>query len=498
MIVAAAGLFGFAAPALAAADPQLVDISLSASTISAGNEVTVNFTVKMSDGSVGIVDPVSVTSSNNKVTCSSTCSYGNVPIPPEGIKYQVKFKATGSFQQDEQSTMTIRAGKATNNQQLAITAPKQTAPPASANVPEVSGTVVDATNNKPIGAAMVSIQDSAATTWSAGTDTSGKFKITSTQDKPIKPGTIAFTVEKDGLQPFPGMAKQAMANQPLTGVRLAVTLAPTTPTASPAAGGPTADPNTTGAGISPLETAGNVTPTSGSGGGLSWVLIAVGAILVALGVGAIVLLFVRKKDEGNPDGQDPNMPRRGGPPGQQGPPGRGGPRPPQRRGPGEMGPPMRSGPGPDPTRQMRPPVSPGPRGDQTMISPSPLANAPTQLHGRIPDQTDPYGAPPPRNGGQPGYGQDPYGAAGGGAHGGSPPSVYPSGSPTYGQGPDQYGQQGYGQGPGTDPYGPQHTGYGQDGYNPAHGGGYEPRGQRPGPAQPPAQPDPRRVDWLDD
>jgi hypothetical protein len=147
---------------------------------------------------------------------------------------------------------------------------------------------------------------------------------------------------------------------------------------------------------------------------------------------------------------------------------------------------------------MRPPVSPGPRGDQTMISPSPLANAPTQLHGRIPDQTDPYGAPPPRNGGQPGYGQDPYGAAGGGAHGGSPTSVYPAGSPTYGQGPDQYGQQGYGQGPGTDPYGPQQAGYGQDGYNPAHGGGYEPRGQRPGPAQPPAQPDPRRVDWLDD
>jgi hypothetical protein len=285
-----------------------------------------------------------------------------------------------------------------------------------------------------------------------------------------------------------------------------VTPAPTTPTASAAAVGPSADLNTP-ANISSLDTGANVPTANGSSGGLSWILIAVGAILVALGVGAIVLLFVRKKAEEDPDGQDPNAPYRGGPPAQQGPPGRGGPRPPQRRGPPDMGPPMRSGPGSDPTRQMRPPVSPGPRGDQTMISPSPLANAPTQLHGRIPpEQADPYGAPPPRhNGGQPGYGQNPYGAAGGGgptAHGAT--SAYPAGSPTYGQGPDQYGQQGYGQGPGTDPYGPQQGGYGQpgyngqDGYNPAQGGGYEPRGQRPGPTQPPAQPDPRRVDWLDD
>ena len=91
---------------------------------------------------------------------------------------------------------------------------------------------------------------------------------------------------------------------------------------------------------------------------------------------------------------------------------------------------------------------------------------------------------------------------------------YPGGAPTYGQGPDHYGQpygQSHGQGPAADPYGPQpgygqnpeygQPGYGQDPYAPGQGPGYEPReprdprAPRPGPA---SQHDPRRVDWLDD
>jgi hypothetical protein len=468
-VVAAGSLFGLASPALAApGEPQLSDISLDPGTINAGSETTVHFTVKLNPDAAGLAT-VTVTSNDPKVTCSATCSFSSASIPLGGKVYAIKMKASGPYTNDDAATITIKAtntfGTAQDQEQLNVKAPTQ-----QASVPEVSGSVVDVYTNAPIKAAKVWIQDSASTTWEVGTDDGGNFKITNKPEMPIKPGTMSFKVEKDGIQPYT-TTKTATAGQPLTGVKLTVA-----PINSPT---PTSQPTQQTTESAP-PTLGDDTPAStkdNSGGGLSWVLIAIGAFLVLLGVGAIVLLFVRKKDDGAGDG--PGGPRRGGPGGPPPPPGRGGPRPPQRPGmPPIVGqpPPRPGGPPPghgyDPTRPMRPPVSPGPRGDQTMIAPSPLAGAPTQLHGRVPEP-DPYGR-------QNGYG----------------PAGYPGGA-GYGQ-PDQYGQQGYGQnyGQGTEPgYGePQ---YGQPyGQQPPDQYGYDQRGQRP--PQPPAGGDGRRVDWLDD
>lgn len=532
--VGLAGLLGLAAPAFADTNPQITDLTAAPTTVNAGSQITVSFTVR-NNGDAGTINKVAVTSSNNKVTCANSCEFKNVSFAKKDDNgsskdYSIKFNTSNTFTNDEQANFTIVAGSAQEQQQVTVKAPVQQ---VTQTVPEVSGTVVDVYSNAPVEAAKVFIQDSAGHDYNVGTDKSGNFKFTSTAAAPIAPGTIAFKVEKDGTQPFIPVPKQAIANQPLTGVRL--TLAPIgSPTPSPAAAGAATQQGDSPA-VDKLQTDTATTPGSDSGGGLSWIVIGVGAVLVALGVGAIVLLFVRKKDDDDPDGDEPRNNRKGGPqpPPAQGPPGRGGQRPPPQRrgGPPEMAPPMRGGAGYDPTRQMRPPVSPGPRGDQTMISPSPLANAPTQLHGRIPpEHADPYGAPQPRhNGGQPGYGPGPqapgpYGAAGGGTYGqppahGAPTPGYPGGAPNYGPAPEYgqpgYGQPGYGQtygqGPAPDPYGPPgygqggpppgpaQPGYGQDGYAPTHGGGYDPRGQRPvPPPPPPPQPDQRRVDWLDD
>jgi hypothetical protein len=523
--VALVGLFGLAAPAFAE-DPTVTITSLSSGSLQAGETSTLKYTVKNNNPPTGETSAtVKVSFSgfqSGEVSCQGSCDFTQaIAAGQTSSEFTATIKAgTVPANQTRNGSIHIKVGIGNGNnaevaRDLTVQGAAQT---VVQTVPEVSGTVVDAYTNKPIEGASVSIQDSTPTTWTIGTDRTGTFKITSSADKPIKPGTIAFTVDKDGIQPFTGVTKQANANVALTGVRLAV-MPIASASASAPAGGATGEVT---ADVQPLDT-GETTNTAGesSGGGLSWVLIAVGAVLVALGVGAIVLLFVRKKDDNDPDDDDPKN-RKGGPPPQQGPPGRGGPRGPQPRrgGPPEMAPPMRGGPGHDPTRPMRTPVSPGPRADQTMIAPSPLANAPTQLHSRVPppEHADPYGAQR-HNGGQPGYGQNPYGAPGGGAygqppHGANPTSAYPGGGPTYGQGPDQYGQQtygqAYGQGPAVDPYA-QPPGYGQpgyggpDSYGPA---GQDQRGQdqrgqdqrgRPGP--PPAAPpqaDPRRVDWLDD
>src|SRR5262249_29255290 len=158
-------------------------------------------------------------------------------------------------------------------------------PAQQASVPEVSGTVVDVFTGQPIDAATVSIQDSASPphTYSVGTDKNGVYKFTSTADKPIQAGVIAFGVEKNGLSPFPGLTKTATPGRALTGGKLSVAplSSPASPTNQPAQ---STNPQNT-ATLPPDETR-NVTDGQG-GGGLSWVLIAIGGVLVLLGIGAI-------------------------------------------------------------------------------------------------------------------------------------------------------------------------------------------------------------------
>ncbi len=336
-------------------------------------------------------------------------------------------------------------------------------------MPEVSGTVVDVYTNAAIKGAKVRIQDSASHVWDdVGTDDNGAFKITSNQQKPIAAGMITFEVTKDGINPYT-TTKTATAGQPLGNVRLTVSpLASPTPSATSA--GPSQSPT--------VSSEPGTTPVAGKPdegpGTFFWLMISVGGLLVLLGIAAIVMIFVRKKDDG--DGEHSRGPGgRGGPGGPgghgRGPGGPGGPPGGQRRG----GPPDRTQrmPGYDPGGRPPRPVSPGPRGDQTMIARSPLADVPTQMHGRVPDHNDPH-----RQGGygQPGYGQQ------------GPPPGY--GQPGYGQGQPGYGQPGYdgqGQAPAGGYGGQQPPQYGQEGY------AQDPRQQRP-----PQHGEGRRVDWMDD
>jgi hypothetical protein len=394
-VTAAASLIGFTAPAYADGE-SLSNISLDPATINPGQVTTVHFTVQNTSGTKS---DVAVASDNSKVTCASVCSWSQVAgIPPGGKQYDVQFRATGNFQHDEQATLTITAGSASNQQTLNITVPQVP------TVPYVSGVVVDLYTGKGVKAAKVYLQDSAAPphTYDTATDNDGKFKFTSTQDSPIMPGTLAFRVEKDQwLDPSPNHTALGQPGKPLTTVRLAIS-------AVNASGSVTPSAVTSGGVTSPAATGGEETSTTTGNepkSSLSWILIGIGGVLVLLGIAAITLLFVRRRDDGDDD--DPRSPRRG-------PPGRGGP----GRGPAPYGP-HRGPPGmrPDPTRGMRPPVSPGPRGaDHTMIARSPLADIPTQMHGRMPpDHVDPYSAPGRHAGpGPQGYGAAAYpGGAGG-------------------------------------------------------------------------------------
>ena len=486
-VLAASGLFGIAAPALAAAGAQLSDISVDPTTINQGQQVTVKFSVK-NTGDASNTITVETTSSSGKVTCVGSCKQSLVSFNKDEVKqYTFKFTASGSFPGAEQANLNIKASPTggspvQDSEQINVNAqPQQN----QGSVPEVSGTVVNIFDNTPIDAATVAIQDSASPphTYQTGTDKSGNFKFTSSGDKPIVPGTIAFQVDKTGIQQFT-TTKQAFANQPLVTVRLTVT-----PSASPGASATAAVPTLSAGPTSALpEDSGNGTNvnTGSGGGGLSWVLIAIGAVLVLLGIGAIVLLFVRRNNDAGDDEDDGRggPPRKGGPRGGQpggrgGPPGPGRPGPAPRPGPGGG----RGGPGYDPTRQMRPPVAPGPRADQTMIAPSPLAGAPTQVHGRPgvdPGRPNGYGPGPrrPRSVRRPGGRWRLWPAA---AELRRPDQRLPRRLRAAGRSVRAAGVRH--PPPPPDPYAPPPPSYGPP----------DPRTPRPG-----HPPDGRRVDWLED
>jgi hypothetical protein len=486
-VAAATGAVGLALPAFAASlDVQITTLNAQ---MNGGGTTPLSFSIKNNSGS-DISPHITISFGgdlNGLVSCTGGDPSACGGIATVSANSSKTFNATltaGSVAsgQTRNGTVTVQVQSGGDNGSdsgpLAVNGPA-----AQQAVPQLSGTVVDVFkgDSGPIANAKVAAQDSAVPTphtWEVGTDKNGAFKIVSTPDKPIAPGTIVFIVTKDGYEQYKQIINNAAPGVAMTTLHFAMTPTASTASASPSLGTPTGPP------VSAIDTGqGQATGngSSGGGGGLSWVLIGIGGVLVALGIAAIVILLVRRR--GDDDDDDEAGPGGRGPKGGRG----AAPRPPH---------PQQGGRRPEPTMVMRGgPGGPGGRGpgapgsrDQTMIARSPLADMPTQLHGRVPPQGGPGGPPPgPGYGGQNPYGgshqQQPYGGGQGG-YGGAP--GYPGGSPppNYGQ-PDPYGS-GYGQQPQPGGY-PQQPG--QGGNYPGGQDEQDPRGPRRGD---------RRVDWLEE
>jgi hypothetical protein len=462
-VISAAAAVGVATPAYADSVKPTVQITSASGTITSGGYTDVKFTVKNNN-----TGPDAQTSADIAVTfsgdaasylsCEGDCDFTEAIAAGQTKSYTARVRAN-NVPAGNPKTGAVAVSATIDNQSDTKTRNVTLNPAAGADtVPEVSGVVVDIMTTKPIKAARIELVDSKGTTWDdVATGDDGTFKITSKAEKPITAGSLTLTVTKDGPDGIEPKVetKTATAGKALTGWRVSVK-----PNASASAGATSLPPITGSFEPEDTDTQQQVAPPADSGlSGFSLALIIVGGLLVLLGIAAIILLFVRKKDDGD-GAPGPGGPGRGVPP--QAGPRRPGDRTPApgRPGPQGYGPPSGYGGGP------QRPVPPGAR-DQTMIARSPLADAPTQLHGRMPDQGG-YGQPG-GYGPQGGYGQpQPYGGPPQG-----PPQGYPQqyGQPPYGgHGPGPQGQPGYG--------GQQH--YGPDGgHNDPRQGG-------------------RRVDWMDD
>jgi hypothetical protein len=341
-------------------------------------------------------------------------------------------------------------------------------------VTEVSGKVVNQTTGDPVPNAQVTLKDSAGSEHSATANGKGEFRVTPQNNKPIAAGALSLTATIEGFADGTANAN-GTAGKATTGVR--ISMKPTTasvPPSAPAAGDPGASeaPSTEATG---LANPSNTSKDSGGPSMLSWLLIGVGVVLVLLGIGAIVLLLMRRKDDPddgvNDYGDRPN--------------------------------------------QMAPAGAGAYRGaDRTMVAGSPGMNDATAIVGQqqLDEFPDPYAAPPTTRtaaygGGYaaeqatsvaPGPG---YGPPGGRNRGYDDGSEFSRGEPGYGN--NGYGERGFeGRGgpTGANGYGAASGGYGDSPRGryadeptgqyspPPGGGGYPTGGGYPGDAGGPGTP----------
>ncbi|MFI6227291.1 carboxypeptidase regulatory-like domain-containing protein [Micromonospora echinospora] len=479
-LVAGALLAIPATPALAAN----VSVSPGSVTLQAGSDATV--TVQVNPGGQDEEARVSVTGLPSGVSCSGCNSEVEFDQPGQQKSVLLTLKASDSARAAN-SSVTVRvvaeSGPATANFNLTVQAQQAEPTPTQAQtVRRISGRVTNATDGKPVPNATVALMDAQRRQYTTTTDEDGNWRFDGSTERPIAPGAIVLGASFNDVRKT--VTINASAGQSVTGQRISLGL-PVEATATPTPGAtedpvPTEEPTeetSEEAGATPGAT--NNAAEEDSGGFGSWLLIILGGLFVAIGVGTIVLLWMRRRE--NPDDEDADDAgaAAGAVPAARG----------SYRG------------GADDATRVVNRVGP----DATMVGGASLADAPTMMHNRpLVDDVppDPYGAPPPQPGqgygsaGQGGWagggygdsGQTQAGGYGTGGYGssapasGSPYGTAPSSGSPYGSAPASGG--GYGSAPSSgSPYGSAPSsggGYGgqQDygnpggGYTPGQGGGY--------------------------
>ncbi|MBQ1027449.1 carboxypeptidase-like regulatory domain-containing protein [Micromonospora sp. C95] len=453
-----------AAPATPAFAAE-VAVSPDSVNVDAGSDatVTVRITPSVDDKS----GEISLTGLPSGVTCSSGCGSFQFTGPPLSPKTQLLTLKANDNARDASATVTVRVqpdGSDPDTATFRLTVKAQAPPTTQApqTVRSISGKVVDQGGDAVAGA-YVLLKDSAGKQRDTTTNGDGNFRFTGSSDNPIAPGRIdigASAENKNAVASF-----TANAGQSITGRRITLPIAASeSPSASPSASEsavPTEDPFEDELGEdeeTATESVAAQAPTSNedSGGFGNWLLILLGGLFVAVGVGTIVLLWMKRKEneDGEPDGDLPAGAPAGAVPAARGP---------------FVG-------ADDQTRVVN---RVGAAPDPTMVGGPGLANAPTMMHQPVIDDVppDPYGAPPQPYGaasgpggwsGGGGYGDEPggYGAAGygnapssGGGYGNAPSSGSGYGnSPSSGSG---YGSRDYGAGNAGPEYPPAGGGYGE-------------------------------------
>ena len=423
------------APAAAMAADPVVTINIS-TDIAAGTTTSFKYTITNKNA---IGSPADITVSASGMTCGGQCSEVGVQIdPPAPVTRSAKLAAPDVAAGQTkvinlQITVKIGTDSVTATQPLNIHGQDK-----PKTVRQISGKVKDSTG-KAIAGANVGILDSSNRRYETVSNADGGYAFTSSDGKPIGVGNIVVGAAKDGYKAVTvnvqGGADKSI-NVALTLTSLTASASPS-PSASVSASAEASEEATTDPteDVSPAPTEETQKTSNDSGGG-STLFIILGGLLVAAGIGAIVLVLIRRKNADPDDPDDPDGPGGGGP---------SGPVPPSQ---GRYN-------TPDATRVGGAPVGGligGNSNDATMVAS--LSDAPTMMQRAVPVEDefpDPYGAPavtPGNYAGPGGWGTTSAAAAAAGTYGAAPAPAY---------GANQYG--------GAPAPAPAADGYEDDGYS---------------------------------
>jgi hypothetical protein len=416
-------LTGIQAPALAD-DPTVNIDRVSPTTVASGSTVTMRFTVSdPGPGEGGGEAQLDIAVSGMNCGCNSRERI-------DGTKtFDVTLTApTVAAGQTRDVTITVSARRANGDSADDSESVTVEGPAAPTTVRQVSGRIKD-DSNKRVSGVQVVMKDSAGHQYQTTTDSDGGYSFNSSDSQPIAAGSIQIAAAKEGFEPA-NVSVQGTAGRTVTvPLTLKKTAAATSPTpsasasASVAATEPVDEEETTGEEAQKPDLGADTDEAASTSDdeGTNWLLIAMGGLLVAAGIGAMVLVMMRRKraDElGSDTGIGTAVPASAG--------------------------------GFDATR-VAAPVGAGRGGDATMIAPAAgmggglgggLADAPTMIHRQpVEDEfPDPYGAPLPPGGGYAGGNQWDNQPQGGGNYGDD--GNYGA-SQSYGQqGVGNYGAQG--------------------------------------------------------
>ncbi|MFE9206093.1 carboxypeptidase regulatory-like domain-containing protein [Micromonospora sp. NPDC007230] len=431
-------------------------------TIEAGKSSSVNVVVRPDIGETSA--DIDITDLPDGVTCGG-CGPISFETPgPKQVTLTLSAAGNAPAANGAQAKITVTGDNSPRTLRVTV---KPSAPPEAQTVKSISGKVIIADNSEPLEGVVVMLRDSKGITRQTNTDGSGNFRFTGSSSDPIAPGRVDLASGKDGKTGYKTI--NATAGQAVTGVRISVPIkVEKSPSPSPSASAepvPTDEATDEATDTPATEAAAGQQPAAqqDSGGFGNWLLILLGGLFVAVGVGTIVLLYMKRKNEGDDDvdGDGP-----GGPMGPGGPAGAGAV--PAARG-AYRG-------ADDQTRVVS---GMGAGAAPTMVGGPSLSDAPTMMHRPVVDDVppDPYGAPPGPaygvGGGQDGWGGGGYGdePAGQGGYGHNGYGNAPSSGGGYGNAPSSGG--GYGNAPSSGGgYGSRDYGAGAAGYPPAQGGGY--------------------------
>jgi hypothetical protein len=438
------------------AEPPGVSIdSVSSTDIASGDKTTIKFTITNPGDTPGFA-----AATVSGLDCSGDCS----PRTRLNGGQSQDFTAVltgGRVDPGEKKTVRIQVSARLNRETADATEEITVrGPDKPQQVRQVSGRVKDADGDV-VSGAQILLKDSQGHQYDTTSDGDGGYQFTSSEDKPISPGSLFIAAGKNGYSTVTVNAKGTAGKTVNVSLTLPVKAASPSATPSPTETASEAPlDEATDPATAAVDTA---VPTpqqaaNADDGNGSLLFIILGGLLVAAGIGAIVLVLMRRKGGEDEDEDDIDGPG-GVPPGSAG-----------------------AGGFPDATRVAAPV---GARAsDATMITPMSgapsMSDAPTMLQPPVPaddEFPDPYGAPavPPTYGTPTQYGGGPAPAQGGGFHDGYPPQP---------QQPTQYGrpQGGYEQPQYDEPTGmyrpeptggfpPQQPGYGGYGQEPPPAGG---------------------------